>query len=200
MAWKVSGQSLELCSCKMLCPCWIGPDGEPDQGWCSGGFAFDIREGNADGVNLSGTKVFLTAEWPGNFFLGNGTGRLYIDENAAPDQQRELEAILSGHKGGHLEALFGAAISKWLPAKPAKIDIQWGDNPSVKVGGFGQASLQPIKNPMGEPTRVQGAMAQAGFNIDGMDLASSKGSRFSDPDMRAWEGDPGTLHKFNWSA
>jgi hypothetical protein len=151
-------------------------------------------------VNLGGTKVFLTAQWPGNFFLGDGTARLYIDDNASADQRRELEAILSGHKGGHLEALFGAAIAKWLPAKSAKVDIQWGDSPSVTVGDVGRATLQPIKNPMGQPTRVQGAMAQAGFNIDSMDLASSKGSRFSDPDMRAWEGDSGTLHKFNWRA
>ncbi len=200
MSWKVSGQSLELCSCKMLCPCWLGPEGTPDQGWCGGGFAFDIREGNSDGVNLGGTKAFLAAEWPGNFFLGNGTARLYLDERASSDQQRELEAILSGHKGGHLEALFGAAISRWLPAKPTKIDLQWGDKPSVTVSGLGQASLQPIKDAMGNPTHVKGAAAQAGFQIDGMDLASSKGSRFSDPDMRTWEGDSGTLHKFNWSA
>ena len=32
MSWKVSGRSIELCSCKMLCPCWLGPDGEPDKG------------------------------------------------------------------------------------------------------------------------------------------------------------------------
>jgi hypothetical protein len=36
--------------------------------------------------------------------------------------------------------------------------------------------------------------------IDSMDLASSKGSRWSDPDLRAWDGDSGTLHQFNWSA
>ncbi len=200
MAWKVSGQSLELCNCNMLCPCWLGPEGTPDQGWCAGAFAFDVRDGSSDGVNLGGTKVCLTAEWPGNFFLGSGTGRLYIDESASSEQQRELEAILSGRKGGHLEALFGAAISKWLPTRTAKIDIQWGDNPSVSVGDVGKATLRPIKNPMGQPAHVSGAMAQAGFNIDGMDLASSKGSRFSDPDMRTWEGDSGTLHKFNWSA
>jgi hypothetical protein len=200
MAWKVSGQSLELCSCKMLCPCWLGPEGEPDQGWCGGGFVFDVREGNSDGVDLGGTGVFLTAVWPGNFFGGNGTARLYLDESASDDQRRELEAIFSGHKGGHLEGLFGAVVTNWLPAKSAKIDIQWGDTPSFTVGDIGQATLQPIKDMAGKPTRVEGAAAQAGFQIAGMDLASSKGSRFSDPDMRAWEGDSGTLHQFNWSA
>ena len=36
--------------------------------------------------------------------------------------------------------------------------------------------------------------------IDSMELASSKGSRWADPDMRTWEGDSGTLHSFNWTA
>jgi hypothetical protein len=200
MAWKVSGQSLELCSCKMLCPCWLGPEGEPDQGWCGGGFAFDIGEGNSDEVNLGGTKVFLAANWPGNFFGGNGTARLYLDDGASDDQRRELEAIFSGHKGGHLEGLFGAVVATWLPAKSARIDIQWGDSPSLAVGDIGQATLKPIKDMAGKPTQVQSAAALTGFQIASMDLASSKGSRFSDPDMRAWEGDSGTLHKFDWSA
>lgn len=200
MAWKVSGRSLELCSCKMLCPCWLGPNVEPDLGWCGGGFAFDIREGTSEGVNLGGSRVFLAAEWPANFFLGNGTARLYIDESASADQRRELEAIFSGAKGGHLEGLFGAVVSRWLPAQFVKIDLQWGDNHSLTVGSMGHATLQPIKDMAGKPTRVTGAAAQMGFQIDGMDLASSKGSRFTDPDMRSWEGDSGTLHEFNWSA
>ena len=200
MAWSVTGRSIELCSCKMLCPCWMGPEGEPDQGWCSGAFAFDIQQGNSDGVELGGFKAVFAGEWPGNFFGGNGTARLYIDEAANADQQRELEAIFTGKKGGHLEALFGAVIAKWLPAQATNIDIQWGDNPSLTVGSVGQGKLQPMKDEAGRPTKVQGAPAQAGFQIESMDLASSKGSRWSDPDLRRWEGDSGTLHTFNWSA
>ena len=91
-------------------------------------------------------------------------------------------------------------MTKKLPIRIEKIDIQWGNNPSVTVGNIGQARLQPIKDPAGQSTKVAGAAAQAGFQIDSMDLASSKGSRWSDPDMRAWEGDSGTLHEFNWRA
>ena len=42
-------------------------------------FSFDIEKGQSDGVDLSGTRVALAADWPGNFFHGNGTGRLYLD-------------------------------------------------------------------------------------------------------------------------
>ena len=68
MSWKISGHSMEMCNCKMLCPCWLGPEVEPDEGWCGGTLAFDIQTGNSDGIYLSGTVVAFVAEWPGNFF------------------------------------------------------------------------------------------------------------------------------------
>jgi hypothetical protein len=184
----------------MLCPCWLGPEGAPDRGWCAGVFAFDIREGESDGIKLDGSKVAFTAEWPGNFFAGKGTFRVYIDERASGDQRRELEAIFSGRKGGHLEGLLGAVITTRLPATVAKIDLQFGDKPSLTVSNIGRATLQPLKDQAGRPTKVQGAVAQGGFLIDTMDLASSKGSHWADPDMRPWDGDSGTLHSFTWSA
>jgi hypothetical protein len=200
MAWKVKGRSVELCSCNMLCPCWLGPEGQPDQGWCSGAFGFDVEEGESDGVRLSGSKVVLAAEWPGNFFAGDGTAKLYIDEGASPEQRRELEGIFAGRKGGHLEGLFGAVITTWLAAEATKVEINWGDKPSLKVGDVGHVTLDPVKDPTGRVASVQGAAAQAGFQIDSMDLASSKGSTWRDPDLRPWSGDSGTLHRFNWQA
>jgi hypothetical protein len=122
-----------------------------------------------------------------------------MDERASEDQRRELEAIFSGRKGGHLEGLLSAVITNRLPAQVAKIEFLWGDKPSLTVGSIGRATLQPLKDTAGRPTKVQGAAAQAGFLIESMDLASSAGSRWTDPDMRAWEGDSGTLHSFNWT-
>lgn len=200
MAWKLSGRSLELCSCKMLCPCWLGPEGEPDQGWCGGALGFDIERGNSDGVDLGGTRVAFTAEWPGNIFGGQGTARLYLDDAASADQRRELEAIFSGQKGGLFEGLMAAVISKWLPSEATRVEIGWGGSPFLKVGHFGQATLHPLTDGAGKPTRMDGAAAQSAFQFDPMELASSKGSRWSDPGLRQWQGDSGTLHQFNWSA
>lgn len=198
MAWNISGRSTEFCSCKMLCPCWLGPEGEPDQGWCSAVVAFDIQEGRSDGVDLSGTKVAFTADWPGNFFGGNGVARLYIDSKANAEQRRELEAIFTGKKGGHLEPLFGAVFTRWLPSEVTEIDIRWGDRPSVTVGKVGQATLTPLHDGTGKPTRIEGSAAQAGFQFASMDLASSRGTRWADPDLRQWQGDSGTLQQFSW--
>jgi hypothetical protein len=200
MAWQLSGRSLELCSCKMLCPCWLGPEGTPDQGWCDGALGFDIQRGSSDGVDLSGTKVAFTADWPGNIFGGQGTARLYIGDSASPEQRRELEAIFTGKKGGFLEGLMGAVITKWLPTETTKVEMGWSDQPFLRVGGFGQATLTPLKDQEGKPTRLDGAAAQTAFQFTNFGLASSKGSQWSDPKLRQWQGDSGTLHQFNWSA
>ena len=200
MAWHIAGKSTEFCSCKMMCPCWLGPDGEPDQEWCSGAFGFDVETGQSDGVDLSGTRVALAADWPGNFFHGGGTGRLYLDASASEDQRRELEAIFGGRKGGMFEAVFGGIISSWLPAQVTNVDIQWGATPSVTVGDVAEARLTPLEDGAGNQTRVVGAVAHGALQIEGMQLANAKGSRWTDPDMRPWQGDSGTLHRFDWSS
>ena len=199
MAWRVSGKSTELCSCKMMCPCWLGPEGEPDQDWCSGAFGFDIEHGQSDGVDLSGTRLALAADWPGNFFHGNGTARLYLDAGASAEQRRELEAIFGGKKGGMFEAVFGGIIAKWLPAQVTGVDIQWGDTLSLTVGDVAKAQWKAMDDGAGHPTRVSGAVAHGALQIDGMQLASAKGSRWADPEMRTWNADSGTLHSFDWS-
>ena len=62
MAWQISGQLLDTCSCKLLCPCILGP-AEPDQGWCSGALAFDIQQGSS----------VMAFDMPGDFIGGNLT-------------------------------------------------------------------------------------------------------------------------------
>jgi hypothetical protein len=129
--------------------------------------------GSSDGLDLSGTKVALSFVWPGNFFGGNGKARCYIRDDAKPEQRRELEAIFKGKKGGLLEPLRGAVVSDWLPTEATRIEIGWGDWPSLSVESVAQAKLTPLKDQAGRPTRVEGAAAQAAFQLASMDLASS---------------------------
>jgi hypothetical protein len=161
---------------------------------------FDIQQGNADGVDLSGANVVFAADWPGDFWAGNGTARLYLDAATTATQRRELEAIFSGRKGGLLEPLFSAVITRWLPAQTAPITLQQGATLAITVGSVGHVTIQPLQDQAGQPTTVQGAAAQAAFQSASMQLASSQGSRWSDPELRQWEGDSSTLHMFTWSA
>jgi hypothetical protein len=200
MAWRLKGRSAELCSCKMLCPCWLGPGAEPDQGWCSGAFVFDISEGHSDGIDLSGCKTAVAFDWPGDFWAGQGTARLYVDAAASDEQRPELEAIFSGQRGGLLHDVLSQVVSKVLPTEVTPFSFDWGESPSLRVGSVGEARLQPLKDQSGKRTTLQGAAAMGAFQLASLDVASSKGSRWSDPDLRTWEGDSGTLHEFDWSA
>lgn len=199
MSWSVRGRSLELCNCKLMCPCWVTAEVEPDQGWCGGVFGFEIDEGSSDGVSLDRGKVVATFEWPGNFWAGNGTARLYIDQAADADQRRELQAIFGGQKGGPLGAVLPAVVTTVLPTEFTEIAIDWGEPTSLTVGTVGDVTLRRVTDQTGRATTVSSAAALTAFQMDSMELASSKGSRWHDPDQRSWEGDSGTLHAFDWA-
>jgi hypothetical protein len=198
VAWTVSGRWWEHCSCKMWCPCWVGP-AEPDEGWCSGCLIFDVREGDSDGVSLRG-RVVIRIDFPADFFSGNGVARLYLDESATDEQRTELEAIFSGKRGGHLEAVWDATVAEWLPAQVARIDLEDGDTPSMRVGDVGHAHFQaPMQDPTGTVTVVHDAAAATAFGLGTVTLPRSDGSRWWGSGMRQWEsGGSGTAGDFNW--
>jgi hypothetical protein len=200
MTWKVSGRSVELCSCKQFCPCWISAEATPDEGWCSGLFGFDVHAGSSDDVDLANTAVAMAADWPGNFHDGGGTARLYIDESASEEQRRELEEIFGGKKEGFISAVWDAVIDEWLPTQIGKVRLDWDGNPALSVEGIGEASLVPVTDGQGQPTTMTGSMSQTALRIGTMQLASSKGSRCADPGLREWHGDDGVIYDFDWSS
>ena len=199
MNWRLSGQCIEVCSCKMLCPCFFGP-AEPDQGWCSGAIAFDVNEGHVNGTSLNGRKVVWVLDMPKDFASGNGTGRLYIDDGATAEQRRELEAFFTGKYGGPM-GVGSALITTWLPTTVVPITIEGGDHPKVRVGIVGLVTTQRLLDQAGRPTRVLNAPIHQAFQVEGEDLARSDGSRWSDPGMRQWDaGGSGGVCDFSWSA
>src|SRR5688500_5381465 len=132
MAWQLQGEWIESCSCDMYCACNFSPQGTASRGWCSAAVSLAIRHGGSAGIDVSNVRAVLAADFPGNFNLGNGVGRVYLDEGMSDDQRRELEAILSGQKGGVFEGL-GGAFSHMLPSKIARIALNSGDSPSISV-------------------------------------------------------------------
>jgi len=103
--------------------------------------------------------------------------------------------------GRHLRvaAVLGPAVTKWLPAKSVPIDIQGGDVPSFSVGDVAKGTLTRYKDAAGKTATVQGTAAQGAFESTSMEIASAKGTRWTEPDARDWEGDSGTLHKVRWA-
>ena len=199
MAWQLSGQIMETCSCNMLCPCIFGP-AKPDQGWCSGALLFDVEQGNSDGVDLAGSKAVMAFDLPGDFVSGNFTTRLYIGDAASAEQRRELEAIIGGQKGGAFAALAGM-MSKTLPTQTTAISVSGGENPSVTIGSVGRINMAPVKTESGRQSSINDAPLLEMFGMPSENLARGDGSQWSDPEMRSWQsGGTGGMGRFDLKA
>jgi hypothetical protein len=142
----------------------------------------------------------FTADWPGDFWAGNGTARLYLDDRATPDQRRELEAIFGGKKGGPMEPVVAGLVTKFLPAQTVPIAVEWGDTTTATVGDIGRVTSQRLKGGAGEPATIQGAAAMGAFALERLEVARTAGSHWADPDLREWDADSGTVSTFSWRA
>jgi hypothetical protein len=201
MAWRLTGQLIETCSCNMLCPCWFTVQELMimDQGWCASAIAFRTREGDSNGIALGGRTVVFAVEFPGpSMFDGNATARLYVDEEANADQRRELEAIYSGQKGGPMAGI-APLIAKWLPARSATIGVADEDDTiTVTVADAGVVTSRRLRDQGGQGFTLRGGGFISGLGMNEVDLAPSA-SRWTDPDLRRFETKSGARGQFSWS-
>lgn len=205
MAWNLSGELVESCSCNVLCPCWYGVQDlmKMDQGWCDSTLLFRIEAGQADGVDLGGRTVLVAIDLPGpTMFDGNGTARVYVDSAAASDQQQALEDIFQGKRGGPMEVI-GGLIATWLPTESSVIDIDDdGARCTAKVEGFGEVRSQVLKNEAGDAMTLKNAGFAVALNFDDTTLTVAPTStRWSDSEMpRAFETRSGARARWTWAA
>ena len=205
MAWNISGELIETCSCNMLCPCWFGQADLMlmDQGWCATSLLLRIREGSFEGTDLSGQNAVVTLHYPGpTLFDANGTGRIYIDEEASEEQAAALEAILRGESGGGMEVP-ASLLSSWLPTRRAPISVSESDgNVTASLPGIGELSSRRLVNDLGNKMTMQNSAFSMAFgHIDHIgDLAPSDGTSWSDADMpETWQGRSGVAGQIAWS-
>ena len=202
MSWNLSGQLIESCSCNVHCPCWYGVKELMimDQGWCRTALAVQIQRGNADGVDLVGRTVVFGGTFPGpTLFDGNATGRIYVDDGANADQSRILEQIFTGKLGGPM-AIIGSLVTTWLPTQKTRIDVQdGGDTIRVTVANAGEVRSQLLRDGAGAKISLHGGGFVAALGMDEADIAPTAGSRWSDPDLPAFETKSGARGACKWS-
>ena len=92
MAYELEGILLEVCTCNVLCPCWVGED--PDGGTCDGLLGWHFESGTIEGVDVSGRTFVIMAHIPGNIMEGDWRAVVYIDDGATDAQQ---DAITSAN-------------------------------------------------------------------------------------------------------
>jgi hypothetical protein len=152
MAYHLEGRLLEVCDCRVLCPCWIGED--PDNGTCDTIVAYRFDKGTIDGVDVSNTTLAIVAHLPGNILKGNWRVAVYIDDKASAEQEAALLKVYTGKAGGpiaDLVKLIGEVVS--VERAPLTFDVNEGRG-RIKVTDAIYAELEPYQGATGTNTTL----------------------------------------------
>jgi hypothetical protein len=152
MAYQLEGKLLEVCSCKILCPCWVGED--PDGGTCDGVLSWHVDKGTVNGTDVSGRTLTILTHIPGNILEGNWRVVVYVDDGASDEQMQGLLDVWTGKLGGpvaDLAQLVGEVLA--VEKVPVSFDVE-GVHGTLKIGDAILADLEPFKGATGESTAL----------------------------------------------
>jgi hypothetical protein len=156
VGYDLEGSLLEVCTCDVLCPCWIGED--PDNGDCESVVAYHFDSGTIRGVDVSGLTVASAVYIPGNVLAGNWKQVLFIDDDASDEQHEAIVAMMTGELGGPMADLAGL-VGERLAIERAPISHTITDGAgSLRVGDFISADMHPYTGPDGSTTTLQNSI------------------------------------------
>src|SRR5437762_13763196 len=121
MAYHLEGRLLEVCDCRVLCPCWIGED--PDNGTCDSVLAYHFDKGTIGGVDVTGRTIALVAHIPGNVLNGNFRVAVYLDEGTSDAKQETLLNVYTRKLAGQVAEL-AKLLGEVIPVERAPIRFQ----------------------------------------------------------------------------
>ena len=158
--YQLEGSLLEVCSCDVLCPCWIGED--PDQGTCDAVVAYHFDKGTINGVDVSGLTLVGVVHIPGNVLEGNWRQLVYVDDAASDEQEAAILDAFSGKLGGPLADL-AELIGERVAVERAPIQhVLTGGAGKLTVGANGggkvHAEMHPYVGPDGSTTTLNNSV------------------------------------------
>jgi hypothetical protein len=192
--WSYEAEIITPCNCDWGCPCTFNQP--PTYGFCQGGWILKIMSGRAGGAKLDGLAFAYMASWPRALHFGGGTGKLFIDAVASPEQRALLEKIARGRLGGAPWPIFEATVDKWL--ETAFVPFVWkidGANSHVIAGDKLRVYLEPMRNPVtGKEVRAK-IMLPDGLVTKEEHVTTTKvfsvfteGLKYAWPGRNAWYG------------
>ena len=150
--YQLEGRLLEVCTCGVLCPCWVGAD--PDGGTCDSAMGWRIDTGTIQGVDVSGLTIAMSVHIPGNVLKGNWRALVYVDDQATQEQQDALLSVFTGKLGGPIAdtaALIGEVVG--VERVPITFTVEGGKG-TLLIGQTVRAELVPFTGPTGEATTL----------------------------------------------
>ena len=119
--YQLEGEFLEVCDCYTICPCWTGR--APDENECTGIFAWAVRTGTIDGVDVSGRTVASISTHQGHRDNSHQRVVLFLDAQCTQEQADKLASTFSGSFGGPLAEL-RVLLGELLAVQRAEIRIE----------------------------------------------------------------------------
>jgi hypothetical protein len=200
MSWHLKGSYAETCSCELMCPCNLSFDHGATYDYCRATLAFNIRDGEIDGTDVSGLKAVFVIDTPKVMTEGNWKLAVFIDDTASDEQADKLTGVFTGQMGGPMEAL-GPLVGEVLGVERASIQMtDDGLRHTVRVGDaidFEIEDIVPFGVETGQPVRFDGMFHPVGSNLT---MAEAKRSNINALGIE-YEGKTGlSTSEFSWAA
>ncbi len=175
MAYAIEGRLLEVCTCNVLCPCWVGED--PDYKTCDTTIAWGIETGSIEGVDVSGLTMAVSAHIPTNILTPKSwKAVVFVDERASSEQEGVLIKLFTGQLGGpvaDLAGLIGEVVA--VERSPIAFTVEGGKG-RLSIGTMVEAEMAPFVGATGNPT----TLAETVFStIPGSPVFAAKASQYT---------------------
>ena len=200
MTWTLKGSYVETCSCELMCPCNLSLDHGATYDYCRVTLAFNIKEGDVEGVDIAGRKVVMIADSPKVMTEGNWKLGVFVDDGASDEQFDQLVKVFGGELGGPMAGL-APLIGEMLGVERASIEIDDdGLTHTIKVGDSIDVEIQdivPFGVESGRPVRFDGMFHPIGSDLT---MAEAKRTRINAFGI-SFEGKTGlSKSDFSWAA
>jgi len=200
MAWNLKGSYAETCSCELMCPCNLSFDHGATYDFCRVTLAFNISEGEIEGVDIGGRRVVAIADTPKVMTEGNWRLGVFVDDQATDEQLDQLVKVFGGQLGGPMAAL-APLVGEVVGVERAAIEVSDdGLLHRVRVGDvieFEIEDIVPFGKEDGRPIRFDGMFHPVGSNLT---MAEARRSRINAFGIQ-YEGKTGlSTSEFTWAA
>jgi hypothetical protein len=197
MGYRMQGRFLEACDCHVPCPCWF--DASPEDDECTGAVAWQIENGEIDGVDVTGLAVVSVSQHAGHRGAGKMRVALYVDERANDAQFDALTQAFTGAAGGPLgelakmtgrvNAVDRAAISLVIDGDNSKLEVpkrlavisrlvRGSTGRTTTIGDGTLATLLGTPGQVGRSARFNLTVQGSGLEVAVTDRSTTSG-RFS---------------------
>jgi hypothetical protein len=200
MAYQLIGTYFENCNCDVACPCAASNLVLPATNErCTFLMAFRVDWGDVDGLDVSGAKLAILGDAPGQMSDGGWRVGMFFDVDTSEEERDALISVFSGQQGGP-PALLAPLVGEMLGVEVAPIRYEEdGRRHSVTIGDAVELEVEDFAGTQeGEVMELHNSMHPAGPTLALGHATRSRVSAFG-VDMSA-VGKNGHSAAFSWAA